>query len=116
MKNELPNAPETNDPLDALLRADAENYLPDDGFTSRVLTSLPVRRRRAWLRTTVLSAGMLAGAALAAWQLPSASELLNALPRGLALPQAQALWLLVPTVIALASLGWGAAALMAEEN
>jgi hypothetical protein len=116
MKNELPNAPEANDPLDALLRDDAENYLPDNGFTARVVAVLPARRRHPWARLVVLSAATLAGAALAAWQLPSGGQVLNALPRGLAFSQWQTLFLLVPFAIALASLAWGISALVAEED
>lgn len=60
------NTPE--DPVDALLRG--ENiYHSDNGFTARVVSRLP-RRRRNWLRPVIMLAAVAIGAALAWWWLP----------------------------------------------
>ena len=115
MKNELPTAPETNDPLDALLR-EADVYIPDDGFTARVIAVLPRRRRRPWLRLAVLSVATLAGAGLAAWQLPSGSALLAAIPRSVTAFQWQTATMLLPILAALGALGWGVFAMVNEEE
>ena len=62
--------PEQNDPLDALLR-DQNPYLKDDGFTARVIATLPARRRSlAWLRPTLLLGSSVVGAFLAVRWLP----------------------------------------------
>jgi hypothetical protein len=115
MKNELPNVPETNDPLDALLR-EADIYIPDDGFTARVVATLPRRRRHSWLRLAVLSSATLIGASLAAWQLPSASTLLDAVPRSLTALQWQTTAILLPILAAIGALGWGVFAMVTEEE
>jgi hypothetical protein len=115
MKDDLPNDPETNDPLDALLR-EADVYVPDDGFTARVIAALPRRRRRSWLRLEVLSGAALASAGLAAWQLPSGGDLLAAIPRNLTAFQWQTATLLLPILTALGSLGWGVLAMVNEEE
>ena len=63
------NPPDTNDPLDALLR-EQNTYIDDNGFTARVIASLPPRRRRAWLRPTVLFGATAIGYFLALWWMP----------------------------------------------
>ena len=115
MKNELPNVPETNDPLDALLR-EADVYIPDNGFTALVVAALPRRRRHAWLRLAVLSGAMLVGAGLAAWQLPSGSALLAAIPSSVTAFQWQTAAVLLPILAALGALGWGVFAMVNEEE
>jgi hypothetical protein len=62
------NPPETNDPLDALLR-EQNQYVEDDGFTTRVIKILP-RRRRMWLRPALLLGATAVGSALAVLWLP----------------------------------------------
>ncbi len=62
------NRPEDKDPLDVLLR-EQNPHIDDDGFTARVLTALPPRRR-AWLRPTVLLGATAIGSALASRWLP----------------------------------------------
>lgn len=47
------NPPETNDPLDAMLR-EQNRYIEDNGFTARVVSALPVRKRRNWVRPALL--------------------------------------------------------------
>jgi len=51
------NAPETNDPIEKLLR-EQDSYIPDDGFTRQVLSRVP-NRSRAWTRVVYLA--VLAG-------------------------------------------------------
>ena len=62
------NPPETNDPLDALLR-EQDKYIEDNGFTARVVAALP-RRRRAWLRPVLLLGAVAIGSVLAVLWLP----------------------------------------------
>ena len=115
MKNELPNVPNANDPLDVLLR-EADDYIPDNGFTTRVVAALPRRQRHSWLRLAVLSFATLAGAALAAWQLPSASMLFDAIPRSITAFQWQTVAVLLPIIASLGTLGAGMFALVYEEE
>jgi hypothetical protein len=63
------NLPDTNDPLDALLR-EQDSYIDDNGFTARVLASLPLRRRRAWIRPAILLGTTAIGYLLALWWAP----------------------------------------------
>lgn len=105
MKNEMSNQPESNDPLDALLR-EPDAYIPDNGFTTRVMTSLPVRQKHSWRRFVVLSAAMLIGAVLVVWQLPAAIATFGILPRQWSAFQWQTLIAFVPLLAAMASLGW----------
>ncbi len=93
------NQPEENDPIDVLLR-EQNAHIDDNGFTGRVLTALPPRRR-AWLRPAILLGATAIGSALAVRWLPWES---------LALPDLTALqslnsqvlipWLLVLSVVA----------------
>jgi hypothetical protein len=66
--------PETNDPLDALLR-DNDSYRADDGFTVRVMASLP-KRRKSWLRPAILLGSVMLGYALLILWLPSLTGML----------------------------------------
>jgi uncharacterized membrane protein YcjF (UPF0283 family) len=113
MNNNLPEAPETNDPLDALLR-EADGYVPDNGFTARVLTSLPARRSHSWRRFVVLSAALLIGAVLVTWQLPAA--IASMMPKQWSAFHWPMLAAFVPLLAALASLGWVAFAVTNEEE
>jgi hypothetical protein len=115
MKDNLPNAPEAHDPLDALLR-EAGGYVPDNGFTARVLTSLPARRKHCWRRFAVLSAAMLIGAVLVAWQLPAAIAIVSTLPKQWSAIRWQNFVACVPLLAALASLGWVVYAVTNEEE
>ena len=98
------NPPETNDPLDALLR-EQDKYIEDNGFTARVVAALP-RRRRAWLRPGLLLGAVAIGSVLAVGWLPwrnmpvlDSSALLS-LNSQVLMP-----WVLVLSVMA--SLVWG---------
>ena len=107
------NRPEDKDPLDVLLR-EQNPHIDDDGFTARVLTALPPRRR-AWLRPTVLLGATAIGSALASRWLPwenlspfDLSALLS-LNSQVLLP-----WLLVLSVAA--SLAWAVTAAVQGED
>ena len=63
------NLPETNDPLDALLR-EQNPYVEDNGFTKRVISVLPRRRSRFPLRQIFLLGVTIIGSALAVLWLP----------------------------------------------
>lgn len=70
------------DPLDTILAR--EPYHPDDGFTERVLASLPPRRRDR--RPAVLGLSWLAAAVLSAWALPELLRTAGAAAAGLGVP------------------------------
>jgi hypothetical protein len=99
------NSPEPNDPLDALLR-EQNSYVEDNGFTTRVIKSLP-RRRRAWLRPVLLLGATTIGAVLAAHWL-SFDNLPPLDLSALTAANSQALlpWMLVVSVVG--SLVWSA--------
>ena len=69
------NPPETNDPLDALFQQE-NTYIADNGFTKRVIASLPHRRSR-WPRFLLLGAAIVGSAAAALWVPWSALPPLN---------------------------------------
>ena len=62
------NRPDDLDPIDALLREQNE-HIDDGGFTNRVLTTLPPRRR-TWLRPILLLGAAAIGSVLAIRWLP----------------------------------------------
>jgi len=106
--------PESNDPLDALLR-DAETHIPDNGFTGRVLSSLP-RRRRPWLRPILLSSATLLGAGMAMWFLPSPAVVIASLSSETSAWRLQTLFMLVPTLAVFSSLAWGVLAMVNDQD
>ena len=115
MKDHLPGMSEGSDPLDALLR-EADEYLPDNGFTARVLQDLPARRGRAWLRFAVLSAALLIGMALTAWQLPVMFTVISGTLKQPSLLTWQTVLGFVPLMAGLASLLWGLIAVASGED
>lgn len=99
----MTNPLENNDPLDDLLQEE-NRYVPDDGFTKRVIASLPHRRRRRLPGFLLLSAAIIGSIAAALWlpweHLPSVNvSALLALNSDVLLP-----WLMVSLVAA--SLAW----------
>ena len=74
------NPPDTNDPLEALLR-EQNTYIDDNGFTARVVAALPRPQRRAWLRPALLLGATAVGYVLALrwvpWNLLNPSTLLS---------------------------------------
>ncbi len=115
MNNEPPNAPEPVDPLDALLR-DADDYVPDNGFTARVVASLPPRRRWAWSRLAILGTTTLLACVLAVWWLPPVGELLRLAVQGISQFKPACLIALLPTIAALAAIIWGLLEMVREEE
>ena len=105
--------PENEDPIEALLRAQ-NRYIDDDGFTQRVITALP-RRRRVWLRQVLLLGSAAIGWVLAVFWLPWR----NLPPLDLSAlrsldPQVLTPWVLVLTVCV--SLLWTMAAAVQWED
>jgi hypothetical protein len=115
MNHESLNMPQEGDPLDALLR-NADEYISDDGFTARVVQNLPARRSRRWRRFTVLSAALLIGAALVAWQAPAMLAAFNSSLSSPSLLDWKALFGSVPLLAALGSLGWVLFAVATDEH
>ena len=115
MKNEPLNLPENADPLDALLR-DADEYLPDNGFTARVVQNLPVRKNRRWRRSAVLAAALLIGVGLTAWQSPAIFAVFSGSLNLPSLLHWQTFVGFVPLLAALGSLVWVLFAVANEED
>ena len=63
-----------NDWLEDAIKHD-DRYIDDAGFTARVVSALPARRKRAWLRPLIIGATSSVGLALAFWLLPSENYL-----------------------------------------
>ena len=65
--------------IERLLRRDARVELADEGFTLRVMGSLPARatRERAWLRPALVMGSALAGCILAVTLSPEASSVFH---------------------------------------
>ena len=109
------NPPESNDPLDALL-SENNAYVEDRGFTARVLTALPPRRRRSRLRSALLLGATLIGFLLLAWWLPGLRDVFVANPsEGLSL-NAQLFLVLGALFAAAASLFLGLFAVLRWED
>ena len=110
---QIMNPPETEDPLDALLR-EQDEYIEDDGFAARIIAALP-RRRRAWLCPALLLGAMAIGSVLAIWSLPWGNLQVLDLPALLS-PDPQVLmpWVLVFSVMA--SLVWAAISALEWED
>jgi hypothetical protein len=108
------NPPDTNDPLDALLR-DQNQYIEDNGFTRRVMAALPQPRPRFRLRSLLLLAITTLGSVLVVMWLPwknlPALDLQSILSLN---SQILSPWLLVFTV--LASLIWAIIAAVQLED
>ena len=115
MKNEMPNLPEPNDPLDAFLR-EADGYIPDNGFTARVVKNLPARRGRQWRRFIVLSVSLLLGAALAVWQYPAIAAICTGAWQWSSQPDWPTVLGFVVVLAALAPLLWAAFTLANDEK
>ena len=105
MKPYDPQLPDGNDPLDTLLR-EADEYIPDGGFTARVLQRLPARRSRSWYRLVVLSAALLICVGLVAWQAPLLFAAFCGVVKQPSTLNWQTILALVPLTVALTSLVW----------
>jgi hypothetical protein len=109
-------SPETNDPLDELLRV-GEPYIADNGFTTRVVAALP-RRRQTWLRPAILLGAALIGFVLVARWLPETGEIFSVGPAGALVLRFNAGTLagVLALVIALGSLFWSVFAALRWED
>jgi hypothetical protein len=103
-----------DDPLDLLLK-EQETYIEDGGFTARVMTSLPKRKRGLTLRSLLLGGTALAGFALAGWLLLGTDFFaIGQLGQGLQL--GPFLLALMPVVVAVIAIIWGIVAGFNEEG
>jgi hypothetical protein len=68
-----------HDPMDRLLREDAARKLPDDGFTPRVLASLPAARtaRATWWKPALMLGSTMLGSVLAMAFAPEGTSLVQ---------------------------------------
>jgi hypothetical protein len=68
-----------HDPLDRLLREDAARALADDGFTSRLLASLPAARnaRATWWKPALILGSTMLGSVLAMAFAPAGTSLVQ---------------------------------------
>jgi uncharacterized membrane protein YcjF (UPF0283 family) len=115
MKPHEPQLPDGNDPLDTLLR-EADEYMPDGGFTARVLHNLPARRSRSWSRLVVLSAALLICIGLVAWQAPLLFAAFCGVVKQPSMLNGQTILALVPLAVALTSLVWILVAVATSED
>jgi hypothetical protein len=82
--------------LEKLFREDAAQALADDGFSDRVMSALPPRRRTSrWLRPALVMGSAIAGSAIAVVCAPAVESPIAALSEfigaGMATPAAMAL-------------------------
>jgi hypothetical protein len=106
--------PETNDPLDVLLR-EQNPHVDDAGFTARVVSTLPRRRARFPLRAVLLLGAALVGSVIAAFFLPwsslpplSASAMFSL--------DTRVLWPWLLVVMVVVSLSWAAVVAIQSED
>src|ERR1043166_1008445 len=101
-------------PLEVMLR-ESEGYLPDDGFTARVMGRLPPRRRAGNLRSLIMAAGLTAGVAVLLVQAPAAEALLAAFREHARNRDFLSLLRLAPVLAAIGSLIWAWMSVACEE-
>ena len=114
MNDNSPTSPEPPDPLDALLR-ESEVHLPDDGFTARVLTSLPPRRRFDRPRLAVFATAWLAGAVLLLRHAPAAGAAVTGFLQHARHGEVATLLALAPVMSVIGSLVWALASWALED-
>jgi Domain of unknown function (DUF5056) len=107
------NPPENNDPLDALLR-EQNQYVADDGFTKRVISSLPRRHSRWSSQFFLLGAAIIGWIAAALWLLKDNLPPINA--SSLYSLDSQALWPWAIVLCVAASLTWAVVAAIQWED
>jgi hypothetical protein len=115
MNNDVSQLSGVSDPLDGLLR-DANEYLPDNGFTARVLQKLPPRRTCRWSRLAVLSAALLIGMALIAWRSPEILAVISGTWKQPSFLTWQTVLVFAPLMAALASLVWALVTVASGED
>src|SRR5438552_17718036 len=106
-----------NDAADALeaLLSEREVYLPDDGFTARVMGRLPPRRRAGSLRGLILAAGLLAGVVVLVSQAGTAEAILADFREHARNRDLLSLFRLAPVLAAIGSLIWAMTSFGCEE-
>jgi hypothetical protein len=114
MNGNLPKSPEASNPLDALLR-ESEAHLPDDGFTARVLTSLPPRRRFDGPRLAVFATAWLAGVVILLLHASAVGAAVTAFLQHARHGEVAALLAFAPVIIVIGSLVWALASWALEE-
>jgi len=114
MNDNWRESPEASDPLDALIR-ESETHLPDGGFTARVLTSLPPRRRFDGPRLAVFATAWLAGVVILLLHAPKVAAAVSACLQHARHGEVAALLALAPVVIVIGSLVWALASWALEE-
>jgi hypothetical protein len=97
------NQPEPGDPLDALLLKH-DKPIEDDGFTARVMATLPRRRRVSWRSIFLLSVTSV-GSVLAVCWLPWGNLFVSD-PSTLLSPNSPALLTGLEVVLVIGSLTW----------
>jgi uncharacterized membrane protein YcjF (UPF0283 family) len=109
-------SPDYDDPLDALL-LEHDAHVDDGGFTARVMTSLP-KRRRSWVRPAILSSATLLGLALFIWLSPLVTDTLHYdLAKGVLMTFSwQSMVTLAVLLTGALSLGWGLFAMLKWED
>jgi hypothetical protein len=114
MNDHWPKSPDASDPLDALL-GEPEAHLPDDGFTARVLTSLPPCRGFDGVRLALFAAAWLAGVVILLAHLSAVGAALTAFVQHARHGEVTALLALAPVVLVIGSLIWALASWALEE-
>ncbi|MDQ6630329.1 MAG: DUF5056 domain-containing protein [Verrucomicrobiota bacterium] len=107
------NQPDANDSLDALLFENA-SHMEDNGFTARVISTLPKRGRKDWLRPAILISATTLGFALLLF-LPLEPILNSALTAFTSFTE-QSLLMLLAISLVLASLFWSVFAMIEWED
>jgi hypothetical protein len=103
-----------NERLEVML-LESEGHLPDDGFTARVMSRLPPRKRAGSLRSLILAAGLAAGVVVLLAQAPAAEALLAAFREHARNRDLLSLLRLAPVLAAIGSLFWAWMSLGCEE-
>lgn len=75
MKDETKKPGDSADPLDAMLR-EANTYTDDNGFTNRVLASLPAKQSRFPVRAIAIAIASIVSLLIVAWWIQTDSQLL----------------------------------------
>ena len=114
MNSNSPPSPERPDPFDAFLR-EADTHIPDDGFTARVLTALPPRRRFDSFRLVLFAAAWLAGAVIVLLRAPTVAVTAAAFLQHARHGELAPLLALAPVLFAVGCLVWALASWALEE-
>ena len=114
MNDQAPHGVEPDDALDALLRG-SDQSIADDGFTVRVLASLP-SRGRPWAHLVILPAAAAVASMLTIWWMPPLAELQAAVAKGVS--TGELAYFVVPVLVltAFASILWVELEILRQET